>query len=82
MKSIKQLQIWKDGTIKNGTVLNVNIFRDNLRDNAIFGYQILTDNSEVIASGELPISGDDYLNWTDNDYAWNYVASQLSIEFI
>lgn len=82
MKTIKPLQIWKDGSIKNGTILNVNIFRDNLKDNAVFGYQILTDNSEMIAGGELPISGENYQNWTNNDYAWDYVANELNIEFI
>lgn len=82
MKPIKSISIWKNGSIQNGTFLNINIFRDNLKDSAIFGYQISADTTEVLADGELTISGTDYEAWTDNDYAWNYVAGKLGVEFI
>lgn len=83
MKQIKSISIWKNGSVQNGTYLNVNIFKDNLKDHAIFGYQILADiTKEIIAEGELSIYGEDYQQWTDNDYAWNYVANKLGLIFI
>lgn len=82
MKQIKQISIWKNGSVQNGTYLNVNIYKDNLKDNAIFSYQISAESTEILTEGEIPISGQDYQNWTNNDYAWNFVADKLGLEII
>lgn len=82
MRNIESISIWKDGELKTGIGLDVLIYKDNLQDYAIFGYQISAESTEIIANGELHISGQDYEDWTDNDYAWNYVATKLGLTFI
>lgn len=82
MKAIKPISIWKEGVTTNATKLECYITKDNLIDSATLSWSILSDNTEILGNGVIQISGDDYVQWSDNDYAWNYIATKLGIEFI
>ena len=82
MRQISPIQIWKDGSTKEATKLECFITKDNLIDSATLSWYILSDNTEELANGVIQISGDDYTQWSDNAYAWNYIANKLGIEFV
>tara|TARA_R110000868_G_scaffold362028_5_gene624087 strand:+ start:253 stop:546 length:294 start_codon:yes stop_codon:yes gene_type:complete len=97
MKSIQPISIWVNGQNKTANFINVSIIGDNLKDNATFYYELLeqphpegdeqiTHMSEVFATGNVALVGDDYTNWgtsTDvNQDAYNIVASKLGLTLI
>lgn len=82
MRAIKPISIWKQGVTTDATKLECFIIKDNLIDSATLSWNILSENIEVLGDGIIQIYGDDYVQWSDNDYAWNYIATKLGIEFI
>lgn len=86
MKKIQSVPIWKDGQVQSATWLNSLCINDNLKDTAIFYYTLNADYeglpNEILADGNLTMNGVDYQNWNDNDYAYNWIATQLSLTII
>ena len=99
MKDIQPIQIWKNGVIKTASVLNATIINDNLSSSCTFYWQLkeadvtpeATDETpepqpiagEVLADGNVTMSGDDYDNWDgSNDYAFEYIANQINVTII
>ena len=84
-KKIQTVQIWNNGANKNASWLNSSC-TDNLDNTATFFYQLAQDFNgqmgNVLASGYLTMTGQDYNNFNDNDYAYNWVAQQLSLTII
>ena len=80
MKKIKPIQIWVDGKNVNGTVLNLKVVQDNLKDTATFYYSILDDKLNKLTEGNLTMRGDDYDKYSTNEDAFNYAAFALSLE--
>ena len=78
MKPIKQITILN----QEATLLSIQIIQDDLKESAIFFYQVKNDNLQIVASGNIDITGVDYQNWTDNEYAWIYVADKLGLDLI
>jgi hypothetical protein len=35
---------------------------------------------EVLASGNLTMSGQDYQEWNADEFAWDWIAAQLSLD--
>lgn len=90
MKSINNVQVWKNGEEKQANTLNAVLINDDLATNANFYYQLLSktmvDESEVVenlADGNVSMSGEDYQNWDDsNDGAYQYIANKLNLTII
>lgn len=64
------------------TLLNVNCTSDNLSNSANFSYSILSEATGALQQGNLNMTGTDYDNWETNDYAYNWVASQINVTII
>lgn len=89
---IQGVQIWKNGTEKIANQLDLRIIADDLSTSATFYYSLSSGavkggaSSEVLADGNLTISGEDYHTWGDSDdinleaYVW--AADQLSLTLI
>lgn len=91
MKSIQQVQVWKNGEEKLANAFNLILINDDLATSANFYYQLLASSqdeegnvsSEMLADGNVGMSGEDYQNWDDsNDGAYNYVAGKLNLVII
>lgn len=84
MKTINNVQVWKDGEEKQANLLNAVLLNDDLATNANFYYQLLANqNNEIIISGSISMVGEDYQNWDDsNDGAYDYIANKLNLTII
>ena len=85
MKTIQPITLWVNGQSKSASVLNTYGINTTLGTSATFYYSLMAVNQdgtlgEQLAQGNLTMTGDDYLNWgDDDDYAWNWVATQLNL---
>lgn len=61
------------------TILNAYCINDNLSDSATFYYALLTDTQSQLQQGNLTMTGQVYDNWATNDYAYNWVASEIDV---
>lgn len=61
------------------TILNAYCINDNLSTSATFYYALLSETQSQLQQGNLIMSGEDYDNWETNDYAYNWVATQLDV---
>lgn len=64
------------GTAK---ILNAYCINDNLSTSATFYYALLSDTQSQLQQGNLTMTGEDYLAWQTNDYAYNWVAQQINV---
>lgn len=79
MKTIQPISIWQNGQTKTASVLNAYAISDNLKDSATFYYSLQTEEGEQLSQGNLTMSGEDYVGFTSNDYAFDWVATQLNV---
>lgn len=87
MKTIQPVNIWVNGQNIQAVVLNAYCSSDNLQNSATFQYQLMSEESspydipylKAIAQGFLTMDGEVYQNWQTNDYAYDWVASQLNL---
>ncbi len=88
MKQIEPVSIWINGVSKTAEFLDANGIQVTLGVAAQFRWQLSTKivdadgndvAGEVIASGNLSMVGDDYLEWQADSFAWEWVASQLNL---
>jgi hypothetical protein len=79
MKTIEPVSIWDNGTVQEATILNAYCINDNLSTSATFYYSLLSDSMQQLAQGNLSMSGQDYDGWQTNDYAYDWVATQLNL---
>jgi len=61
------------------TILNAYCINDNLSDAATFYYALLSDTQSQLQQGNLTMSGEDYVGWATNEYAYNWVATQIDV---
>jgi hypothetical protein len=61
------------------TILNAYCINDNLSDAATFYYALLSDTQSQLQQGNLTMTGEDYIGWATNDYAYNWVATQIDV---
>jgi hypothetical protein len=61
------------------TILNAYCINDNLSDAATFYYALLSDNLSQLQQGNLTMTGEDYNGWATNEYAYNWVATQINV---
>lgn len=84
MKTIEPVQIWYNGQIKSATVLNSYASNVQLNQNANFCY-ILMDIDEfgqinnILSQGSLFMPTEEYLQWDQDEFAWDFIAKSLNI---
>jgi hypothetical protein len=61
------------------TILNAYCINDNLSNSANFYYSLFSDSKSQLQEGNLTMSGEDYIGWATNDYAYNWVANQIDV---
>jgi hypothetical protein len=64
------------------TILNAYCINDNLSDSAIFYYALLSETQSQLQQGNLTMTGQDYTLWVTNDYAYNWVATQIDVTIV
>lgn len=94
MKNISPITIWKNGFTKTASVLDARIINDDLSTSCMFYYELkeastpATDDTpeqegQVLANGNVTLSGEDYLNWDDsNDSAYQYIATKINVQIL
>jgi len=84
MKTIQDVQIWDNGQVKVAKVLNAYAVNVSLNQNATFYYELLPldDKGNVgsrIAYGNVYMPTEEYLQWSQDEFAWDFVASALNL---
>ena len=93
MKSIEPVIAWKNGEQLEANLLNAYIINDNLATSCSFYYSLNTSGDgteamplvlgQVVAEGNLTMSGDDYIAWDNsNEQAYKYIAEKLNLTLI
>lgn len=82
MKNITPISIWDNGTVQQASVLNAYVINDNLINSAIFYYTLSSESLQQLAQGNLTMQGQDYDDWQTNDYAYDWVATQLNLTIV
>jgi hypothetical protein len=93
MKQIEPVTAWKNGEQLEANLLNAYIINDNLATACSFYYSLNTSGDgtesmplllgQVVAEGNLTMSGEDYLAWGgSNDIAFTYIAEKLNLTLI
>lgn len=84
MKTIQEVQIWDNGQIKVAKVLNAFAVNVSLNQNATFYYELLPiddqgNTSGRIAYGNVFMPTEQYLQWDQDEFAWDFIASSLNL---
>jgi hypothetical protein len=87
MKLITEVSIWDNGKIKKASILNAYAVNLVLNESATFYYALYSQTKDglqgdMLASGNLSMTGEDYLNWTSDDWVWHFVADSLNIVIV
>ena len=64
------------------TILNAYCISDNLNNSAFFYYALLSDTQVQLSQGNLVMTGEDYVAYSTNQYAWDWIAQQLNVTII
>ena len=79
MKEINAIQMWQNGVFVEATLLNAWAVNVVLNTSATFSYNLLNDAQERLQQGELTMTGEAYTKWTQDAYAWDWIAQQLNL---
>lgn len=79
MKTITPFGIWINGVTLMAAIFQLNVTSDNLNNEATFSYSLYDSNLLLIASGGLIMTGQDYINYSSNQDAWNFGAKALNV---
>lgn len=91
MKQIQPVMVWSNGQEVEANGLNACVISDNLFSQAVFNYSIGTivnysqptyPSINVLASGQLTMTGQAYIDYQTNQYAWDWIASQLNLTIV
>jgi hypothetical protein len=61
------------------TILNAYCVNDNLSTSATFYYALLSDSQSQLSQGNLNMTGEDYAAWQTNQYAYDWIATQIDV---
>ena len=67
------------GTAK---ILNAYCINDNLNNAASFYYALLSDGQSQLSQGNLTMIGQDYTDWQTNQYAYDWIATQINVTIV
>ncbi len=84
MKTIEPVSIWDNGTVQQATVLNSYAVNVTLNTSATFSYGLFSTLEDgnlgiQLAQGNLTMSGEAYADWSQDSYAWDWIAGQLNL---
>lgn len=79
MKNIQAISIWDKGQSKQATILNAYAINVSLNNSATFWYGLISETNELLAQGNLIMSGEAYEQWEIDSFAWDWVASSLNL---
>ena len=79
MKNIEAISIWDKGQSKQAVILNTYAINVSLGNSATFWYGLLSADMELLAQGNLVMGGEDYQLWDADEFAWEFIASQLGL---
>ena len=82
MKEIQPIQMWLNGVFVEAIYLNAWAVNVTLNTSAVFCYNILDAAQQRVAEGNLTMTGEAYVQWTIDSYAWDWVAEQLNLTII
>lgn len=91
MKQIQPVTVWSNGQEVQADGLNAYVVSDNLSSQAVFYYGIgnivynlypALPSVNVLASGQLTMTGQAYEDYQTNQYAWDWVAAQLNLTIV
>ena len=92
MREIQTIQIWKNGAQKTASILDAIIINDNMSTSCTFYWMLKesdnviedqTTTGETLADGNVTMSGEDYEAWKGgNDYAFNFIATQINVTIL
>lgn len=84
--TIQPVTIWTSTGQKQVTELLVTSKNDNLKDTAVFTWQLGIDANFPLVVGDITMTGQDYINWNAqpdiNTAAYNWVAQQIGVTII
>jgi hypothetical protein len=84
MKTIEAVSIWDNGTVQQATILNSYAVNVTLNTSATFWYGLFTETVDgnvgmQVAQGNLSMTGEAYADWSQDAYAWDWIAEQLNL---
>jgi hypothetical protein len=79
MKTISPVQSWTNGQSVQATILNAYAVNVALGTSATFYYSLLDDKQVMVAQGNLNMIGEDYQKWSVDQYAWDWIATELNL---
>jgi hypothetical protein len=84
MKTIEAVSIWDNGTVQQATILNSYAVNVTLNTSATFWYGLFATGENGIqgtqlAQGNLNMTGEAYTEWSQDTYAWDWIAGQLNL---
>jgi len=84
MKLIEEVSIWDKGVTRKALILDTYVINLVLNQSATFYYALYSQTEDglqgdMLASGNLSMTGEDYLNWTSDDGVWHFVADSLNL---
>jgi len=85
INNISPVDIWKDGVTQTATKLLLRVVHDDLYSEAIFYYEMLSTNDEVISNGNLRMADSEYIVWntspnaTPSAFAWASTKLNLTL---
>lgn len=84
MKTIEPISIWINGQEVKATVLNAYASNVSLNTSATFAYLLFSQFEDgniniQVAQGYLVMTGEDYQEWNQDEFAWDWVAAQLNL---
>jgi hypothetical protein len=86
MKQINPISMWVNGKNVNADFITLYSVNDNLQTSATFYYQLSSADNQNLASGNLTMSGEDYIAWGNgggiNLAAFEWAALQLNITLL
>ena len=83
MKQIEPIQIWDNGKTQNAEILNAYAVNVTLGTSATFYYSLMSESKQTLATGNLTMGGEAYLEWSNNDdYAWEFIAKELNLVIV
>jgi hypothetical protein len=64
------------------SLLNAYCINDNLNNAASFYYALLSDGQSQLSQGNLTMTGQDYTDWQTNQYAYDWIATQINVTIV
>lgn len=84
MKTISPVSIWDNGQTQQAKILNAYAVNVTLNTSATFWYGLFAENEDTsqgaqLAQGNLSMTGEAYAEWSQDSFAWDWIAEQLNL---